>query len=135
MDSFNDKENAFSFGINPNGARNDGAIKNDLQIGSDINFSWNTFWDAETVMHEDGWTVEVPGPDFQPAVSNGGGKNPDGTYFGVQPGYRPGRGVFVYPLQRAVCNFISPRFFGNILYQCRKFLRRLEMDILYFPLP
>ncbi len=59
MDSFYDKENAFIFGINPNGARIDGTIKNDLLIDSDINFSWNTFWDAETVMRENGWSVEV----------------------------------------------------------------------------
>ncbi len=62
MDSFYDKENAFIFGVNSNGTRNDGAIKNDLLIGSDINFSWNTFWDVETVMQKDGWTVEVRVP-------------------------------------------------------------------------
>jgi hypothetical protein len=62
MDSFYDKENAFIFAINPNGARTDGTIKNDLLIASDVNFSWNTFWDAETVIHEDGWTVEVRVP-------------------------------------------------------------------------
>ncbi len=59
MDSFNDKENAFIFGVNPNGARIDGTVKNDLLIASDINFSWNTFWDTETVIHDNGWTVEV----------------------------------------------------------------------------
>ena len=62
MDSFYDKENAFIFGVNPNGARNDGAVKNDLLNASDINFSWNTFWDVETVMHDDGWSVEVRVP-------------------------------------------------------------------------
>lgn len=62
MDSFYDKENAFIFAVNPNGARNDGAIKNDLLVASDINFSWNTFWDAETVMQEDGWTAEARVP-------------------------------------------------------------------------
>ncbi|MDD4108620.1 MAG: DUF5916 domain-containing protein [Prolixibacteraceae bacterium] len=62
IDSYYDKENAFIFGINPNGARIDGTVKNDLLIASDINFSWNTFWDAKTVMHEDGWTVETRVP-------------------------------------------------------------------------
>jgi hypothetical protein len=62
MDSFYDKENAFIFGVNPNGARIDGTIKNDLQIRSDLNFSWNTFWDAEIVMHDAGWTVETRVP-------------------------------------------------------------------------
>lgn len=59
IDSFNDKENGLTFGVNPNGARNDGTIKNDLLIISDINFSWNTFWDAKTVMTENGWTAEI----------------------------------------------------------------------------
>jgi hypothetical protein len=59
IDTFNDKENGMMFGVNPNGARNDGAIKNDLLITSDINFSWNTFWDAKTVMTESGWTAEI----------------------------------------------------------------------------
>jgi hypothetical protein len=30
-----------------------------LLIISDINFSWNTFWDAKTVMTENGWTAEI----------------------------------------------------------------------------
>lgn len=59
IDTFNDKENGVTFGVNPNGARNDGTIKNDFLISSDINFSWNTFWDAKTVMTESGWTAEI----------------------------------------------------------------------------
>lgn len=62
MDSFYDKENAFIFAVNSNGARNDGAIKNDLLIASDINFSWNSFWDAKTVMNDDGWAAEIRVP-------------------------------------------------------------------------
>jgi hypothetical protein len=59
IDTFNDKENGMMFGVNPNGARNDGTIKNDLLIASDINFSWNTFWDTKTVITESGWTTEI----------------------------------------------------------------------------
>jgi hypothetical protein len=59
IDTFNDKENAVIFGINPNGARIDGTIKNDLLIPSDINFSWNTFWDGKTITTETGWTAEI----------------------------------------------------------------------------
>lgn len=59
IDSFNDKENALIFGVNPNGARIDATVKNDLLIATDVNFSWNTFWDARTVLLEDGWTAEV----------------------------------------------------------------------------
>jgi hypothetical protein len=59
MDTFNDKENALLFGVNPNGARNDGTIQNDLLVTSDANFSYNTFWDAATVINENGWTTEI----------------------------------------------------------------------------
>jgi hypothetical protein len=59
LDSFNDKENALVFGTNPNGARIDGTVKNDLLISSDVNFSWNTFWDVKTVLADSGWTAEI----------------------------------------------------------------------------
>ncbi|WP_340111278.1 carbohydrate binding family 9 domain-containing protein [Maribellus mangrovi] len=59
IDSYNDRENAFNFAVNPNGARIDGAIKNDMLVWEDINFNWNTFWDAKTVRMENGWTAEI----------------------------------------------------------------------------
>ena len=59
IDTFNDKENGLIFGVNPNGSRNDGTVKNDLVLNADANFSWNTFWDAKTVMTADGWTAEI----------------------------------------------------------------------------
>ncbi len=59
IDTFNDKENGLMFAVNPNGARIDGSVKNDLLITSDVNFSWNAFWDAEAIMAENGWTAEI----------------------------------------------------------------------------
>lgn len=59
MDTFNDRENAVSFWTNPNGLRCDATVKNDaINLNSDINFSWNTFWDVKTVMDEHGWSAE-----------------------------------------------------------------------------
>ncbi|MDX1284750.1 MAG: DUF5916 domain-containing protein [Draconibacterium sp.] len=60
IDSYNDKENALSFWTNPNGLRFDATIKNDLyEFDSDLNSSWNTFWDVETVIGEKQWSAEI----------------------------------------------------------------------------
>jgi hypothetical protein len=59
IDSFNDRQNAFAFWTNPNGLRTDGTVKNDCNDSeTDINFSWNTFWDVKTVINPKGWSVE-----------------------------------------------------------------------------
>ena len=60
IDSFNDRENALAFWTNPNGLRSDGTVKNDCNDQeTDINFSWNTFWDVETDINTKGWSMEM----------------------------------------------------------------------------
>jgi hypothetical protein len=58
LDTFNDNETALSFSVIPSGARVDLAFYNDAQNNS-FNSSWNTFWDAETVITDEGWSVEL----------------------------------------------------------------------------
>jgi hypothetical protein len=59
LDTFNDKENAVAFWTNPNGLRMDATVKNDLaDPNSDINSSWNTFWDVKSLINEHGWSAE-----------------------------------------------------------------------------
>lgn len=58
IDSFNDKENALAFFTTPSGLRWDAAVFNDAQGSSPINVSWNTFWDVETALNEEGWFAE-----------------------------------------------------------------------------
>lgn len=59
LDTYNDRQNAVSFWTNPNGLRTDGAVKNDcVDSNSDMNFSWNTFWDVKTVPNKQGWSAE-----------------------------------------------------------------------------
>jgi len=59
LDTFNDRENAVAFFTNPNGVRTEAAIKNDARIGSeDLNFSWNTFWDAKIIVKGNKWYAE-----------------------------------------------------------------------------
>jgi hypothetical protein len=62
LDTFNDNENALSFTTTPAGIRSDMSIFNDA-VGRmnhmPFNMSWNTFWDVETVINEEGWFVEM----------------------------------------------------------------------------
>lgn len=59
IDTFNDNENALAFFVTPDGARTDLTVFNDSQGEQPFNSSWSTFWDAETVINQDGWFVEM----------------------------------------------------------------------------
>lgn len=61
MDTYNDRENAMGFFTNPNGIRTDVSVKNDALTlyDSDVDFSWNTFWDVKTKINEHGWSAEL----------------------------------------------------------------------------
>ena len=60
LDTYNDKQNMILFAVNPNGIRTDGTTKNDLINGMyDINFNFNTFWDAESKIVDNVWHTEI----------------------------------------------------------------------------
>lgn len=62
LDPFNDDQNALRFFTTPAGVRFDQSISNDANsvAGSNaVNGSWNTFWDASSTIHEDGWYSEM----------------------------------------------------------------------------
>jgi Domain of unknown function (DUF5916) len=64
IDTFNDKENALGFATTPAGLRWDAAISNDavplLPMEQEpFNLSWNTFWDVQVVVNNEGWFVEM----------------------------------------------------------------------------
>ncbi len=56
LDTFNDNENALSFATTPTGNRSDQAISEDA---NKRNSSWDTFWDAEASVYENGWSAEI----------------------------------------------------------------------------
>lgn len=71
LDSFLDRQNAVMFWTNPNGLRTEGTLQNDVvDSNSDMSFSWNTFWDAESNITQNGWSTELRIPftslRFQP---------------------------------------------------------------------
>ncbi|MCB0589632.1 MAG: carbohydrate binding family 9 domain-containing protein [Phaeodactylibacter sp.] len=64
LDAFNDNETAFVFSTTPAGIRNDVAIRNDatggtISSGAWLNRDFNTFWDAEVYVNEEGWFAEM----------------------------------------------------------------------------
>ena len=61
LDTFNDNENGMVFIATPSGLRIDAIVQNDGKgvPEMNVNLSWNTFWDVETVCNDKGWFVEI----------------------------------------------------------------------------
>jgi len=62
FDTYNDKENALLFYTNPLGFRWDASIRNDatpIRMEMPMNVDWNTFWDVNTAIDEQGWYAEM----------------------------------------------------------------------------
>ncbi len=62
LDTYQDKTNAFSFGINPYGVQREGLIANGGTVGSDFSLSWDNKWYSEVTQQDDGWTAELAIP-------------------------------------------------------------------------
>ncbi len=58
FDTFYDRRNGVFFQTNPVGGLRDGAIINE----SDVNYDWNTVWDAKSLIFDGGWTSEIAIP-------------------------------------------------------------------------
>jgi len=59
LDTFNDNETGLWFNVSASGSRTDAAVSNDAMNNSSINLFWNTIWEAEAVITEDGWMAEM----------------------------------------------------------------------------
>ncbi|MEM8894191.1 MAG: DUF5916 domain-containing protein [Bacteroidota bacterium] len=62
FDTYQDKTNAFSFGVNPFGVQREGLIANGGVIRDDFTLSWDNKWYTEVVRGEQGWTAELAIP-------------------------------------------------------------------------
>lgn len=56
LDTYNDKRNALLFLVNPLGTLTDAKITDD---GKNLDFNWDTQWEAEVGVYEDAWIVEM----------------------------------------------------------------------------
>ena len=107
LDTYNDNENGLAFFTAPTGLRTDYTISNDASGGgggpfmTDLNTSWNTFWDVKTTIDDEGWYVEMRIPfsslKFKPdnniasmgliIVRNISANNETNTYPSIDPKY------------------------------------------------
>ena len=79
LDAFNDNETAYVFSTTPSGIRNDVAITNDatggtISSGGWLNRDFNTFWDAEVFINDQGWFAEIRIPFSSLRFQDQGGK-------------------------------------------------------------
>ena len=62
IDPFQDRTNAFQFGINPYGVQREGLISNGGVRGEDLSLSWDNKWLADAKMQDGFWTAEAAIP-------------------------------------------------------------------------
>ena len=62
FDTFDDKTNAFQFGINPYGVRREGLISNGGGNRGDLSLDWENKWRGESTQHDGYWMVEMAIP-------------------------------------------------------------------------
>jgi len=62
FDTYNDKNNAFMFGMNPYGARREAFISNSGRTGDSFDPSWDNKWDGESKRYDDYWICELAIP-------------------------------------------------------------------------
>lgn len=62
FDTFNDKTNAFLFGMNPLGIMREGVISNGGQDVTSFNFFWDNKWQGASQILDDSWVCEMSIP-------------------------------------------------------------------------
>lgn len=62
LDTYNDKTNAFLFGMNPYGARREALISNGGKYRSSFDDSWDNKWDGNSKMYDNYWICELAIP-------------------------------------------------------------------------
>ena len=58
LDTFNNGRSGYFFQLTPNAIRGDGLFRN----VTDLNWDWDSIWDAATQIHDKGWTAEIAIP-------------------------------------------------------------------------
>lgn len=59
FDTFNDKTNAYQFGVNPYGVQREALLANGGNRSNDLNLAWDNKWYAEARIFENHWQVEA----------------------------------------------------------------------------
>lgn len=59
FDTFNDKTNAFQFGVNPYGVQREGLVSNGGTRSEDLSLAWDNKWFSQAKIFENHWQVEI----------------------------------------------------------------------------
>ncbi len=86
FDTFNDKTNAFSFGINPYGVQREGLISNGGNRGSDFSLAWDNKWYSEAKIFENHWQAEMVIP-LSTIRFNDGAQNWNANFYRIDSEY------------------------------------------------
>ncbi|WP_238531791.1 carbohydrate binding family 9 domain-containing protein [Nitritalea halalkaliphila] len=86
FDTFNDKTNAFQFGVNPFGVMRESLIANGGMVAADLNLAWDNVWWAEAKIYEDYWVVEAMIP-FSTLRYNDGAKKWNLNFYRIDSEY------------------------------------------------
>jgi len=62
LDTYQDKTNAFQFGITPYGVQREGLISNGGNTGDDLSLNWDNKWISESKILPDRWVCEMAIP-------------------------------------------------------------------------
>ena len=71
LDTYNDRNNAYSFGINPFGVLREGLVSNGGVMSEDLNLAWENKWNGQSKIYEDYWTMEMAIPLTSLRFNNG----------------------------------------------------------------
>jgi len=82
LDMFNDKTNAFAFGVNPLGVLREALIRNGGRTFRDFSFAWDNKWNCASTIEDDKWITEVVIPLSTLRFNNGTSKMRFNTYRG-----------------------------------------------------
>ena len=59
LDTFNDKTNAFQFGVNPYGVQREGLVSNGGTRTEDLSLAWDNKWYSQAKIFENHWQAEL----------------------------------------------------------------------------
>ena len=113
LDTFNDKTNAFQFGVNPYGVQREGLVANGGTRAEDLSLAWDNKWFSEAKIFEQHWQVEVVIP-LSTLRFNEGAQNWNVNFYRIDSHY--GERSTWSPIPRNI-PIISTAFLQKLIFE------------------
>lgn len=121
LDTFNDNETGVVFTTTPAGIRRESAISNDGSGGdalsSWLNVNYNTYWDVETVINDEGWFAEIRVPFSSLRFQDDDGRVVMGVSVQRKIARRSERLIFPHIPPSITWGFLRPSFAQKIVME------------------